>query len=237
MKTCAIYARVSTKGQSIEKQLDTLPKFAKEQGWEIYNIYTDNGISGASSKRVKFNELLNSMKEKKFEILLVESQDRISRDDNLEEIGKIFEVARKNNITLASPSEGQTDLNTFGDRLSAVVKQMIAAEEREKIKNRMLGGRKHRAQKGIPPVPAKQLPYGRIYNKDTGQWSLNPVKQKEIEMCVDAYLAGRSMKELTKVKKDDVKPVDLYYPELMKIFRSRLGDTWYWSGIEFKVPR
>ena len=46
-----IYARVSTEEQanegfSIRGQIEKLSDYAKIRGWEIYNVYSDDGISG-----------------------------------------------------------------------------------------------------------------------------------------------------------------------------------------------
>ena len=46
----AIYARVSTDGQSVNAQLAELREVADRRGWEIVREYTDKGISGAKGR-------------------------------------------------------------------------------------------------------------------------------------------------------------------------------------------
>ena len=46
----AIYARVSTDGQSVNAQLADLREVADRRGWEIVHEYTDKGISGAKGR-------------------------------------------------------------------------------------------------------------------------------------------------------------------------------------------
>ena len=42
----AIYARVSTDGQSVDNQLRELTSVAERHGWDVATTYTDEGISG-----------------------------------------------------------------------------------------------------------------------------------------------------------------------------------------------
>ncbi len=46
----AIYARVSTDGQSVDAQLAELRNVAEKRGWEIVQEYTDVGISGTTGR-------------------------------------------------------------------------------------------------------------------------------------------------------------------------------------------
>ena len=46
----AIYARVSTDGQSVNAQLADLRETSERRGWEIVKEYTDKGVSGAKGR-------------------------------------------------------------------------------------------------------------------------------------------------------------------------------------------
>ena len=54
-KKMACYCRVSTDKeeqlQSLEKQKEYFEKFASDNGYELYGIYADEGISGKQSRR------------------------------------------------------------------------------------------------------------------------------------------------------------------------------------------
>jgi DNA invertase Pin-like site-specific DNA recombinase len=52
MKKAAIYARVSTSGQTVSNQLQELRKVAERHGWEIVHEYKDSGISGSKGRDV-----------------------------------------------------------------------------------------------------------------------------------------------------------------------------------------
>ena len=46
IRRVAIYTRVSTDGQTTDNQKRELEEAARRHGWEIVQVFTDNGISG-----------------------------------------------------------------------------------------------------------------------------------------------------------------------------------------------
>ena len=80
---CAVYARVSTgfesQKTSIPMQIKLFDNYIKEQGWELYKIYTDEE-SGSKSNRDGIQQLLADAKAKKFDIVLAKELSRISRN-------------------------------------------------------------------------------------------------------------------------------------------------------------
>jgi DNA invertase Pin-like site-specific DNA recombinase len=50
-KNVALYARVSTDGQSTENQLRELRGAIERHGWTIAAEYVDRGVSGAKSRK------------------------------------------------------------------------------------------------------------------------------------------------------------------------------------------
>ena len=67
----AIYTRVSTEdqakeGYSLEVQREYLESFALREGYEVFKVYHDDGISGYSTERPALKELLKDGKEKKY---------------------------------------------------------------------------------------------------------------------------------------------------------------------------
>jgi DNA invertase Pin-like site-specific DNA recombinase len=81
LKRVAFYVRVSTDGQTVENQLRELDDAATRHGWEIVQIFTDEGISGSKSrdKRPGFDALCKGMARKEFDIVASWSVDRLGR--------------------------------------------------------------------------------------------------------------------------------------------------------------
>lgn len=80
----AIYARESsddiTQSPPIENQIERGKQWAKENGYEVVQVYSDNGFSGANWKRPEWNKSLLDAKRNLWQILWVFNQDRIARD-------------------------------------------------------------------------------------------------------------------------------------------------------------
>ena len=79
----AIYARYSTDMQreaSIEDQVHDCKERIKREGWSLAGIYADAAISGTIEDRPEYQKMLEHATEGKFEIVLAEGLDRLSRD-------------------------------------------------------------------------------------------------------------------------------------------------------------
>jgi DNA invertase Pin-like site-specific DNA recombinase len=91
----ALYGRVSTrdKGQDVENQLLQLRQYvASRQGWTICQEYTDQR-SGRSADRPDFLRLFQDAYEKRFDLVLLWSLDRFSREgatDTLQHLRKLI---------------------------------------------------------------------------------------------------------------------------------------------------
>jgi DNA invertase Pin-like site-specific DNA recombinase len=68
-KRVALYARVSTDGQSVENQLRELEAVAVKEGWEVVERFIDNGIRGAKGRegRPAFDKLCKGIVRREFE--------------------------------------------------------------------------------------------------------------------------------------------------------------------------
>lgn len=81
----AIYCRVSTEEQangfSLESQEAILVEYAEKKGFEIYDIYIDDGYSGKDFNRPEIQRLLRDGRQDKFDVVLAWKVDRISRSN------------------------------------------------------------------------------------------------------------------------------------------------------------
>jgi DNA invertase Pin-like site-specific DNA recombinase len=81
MTRVAIYARVSTGGQTTENQLRELRAVAKRLGHQVVAEFKDNGISGAKGRdrRPGLNGLLEGVTRRDFDKVMAWSVDRLGR--------------------------------------------------------------------------------------------------------------------------------------------------------------
>lgn len=108
MKKVAIYARYSSDLQSdasIEDQIQICNERAKHENWKVVNTYTDHGISGASLMRPGIQMLMQDAMAGKFDIVLAEGLDRLSRDQ--QDIAGIYKRFQFVGIAIHTLSDGR----------------------------------------------------------------------------------------------------------------------------------
>lgn len=81
----AAYCRVSTEKEaqidSLEKQIEFFNEFTKKNGYELYKLYADEGISGKQIKhRKQFQQMMIDAKAKKFDKVVVKDVSRFARN-------------------------------------------------------------------------------------------------------------------------------------------------------------
>ena len=148
-----IYARYSAgpgqTDQSIEGQLRVCKEYIKENGWEFTGYYADRHISGRTDKRPEFQAMINAAERREFDVLVVYSSDRFSRDKfhavsykhKLKELGIKIKYAAENipegpeGIFLESIMESWAEY--YSNELSRKVKRGMSDSAR---KAKYLGG-------------------------------------------------------------------------------------------------
>jgi DNA invertase Pin-like site-specific DNA recombinase len=78
-----VYARYSSDSQrdaSIEDQVRICRAEIGRNGWNLVQVYTDPGISGASTFRPGYQKLLQDATTGALDVVVAESLDRLSRD-------------------------------------------------------------------------------------------------------------------------------------------------------------
>ncbi|MFD2831057.1 recombinase family protein [Corticicoccus populi] len=148
----AIYARVSTEmqaaeGYSIDAQIETLQEYCKKQGYDIYKVYTDKGLSGSNmSKRPNLLTMLEDAKHGKFNKIYVWKLSRLAR--NTRDLLSIVEDLQKHNVDFHSLSESfevTTSTGMFMMQLLAAVSEY----ERNIIIDNVKLGQAQRAMDGL----------------------------------------------------------------------------------------
>jgi DNA invertase Pin-like site-specific DNA recombinase len=80
-KRVALYARVSTDGQSVENQLEELREVAARHGWQVAATFADRGVSGTKGRdgRPEFDKLLKAIARRDIDMVAAWSVDRLGR--------------------------------------------------------------------------------------------------------------------------------------------------------------
>ena len=109
IKRAVGYIRVSTaeqkeEGYSLLGQRKNIELFAEKQGYELIDVYADEGISGKNIiKRPGVQKLLEDAKTGKFDVLIIWKLTRLGR--SMKDVMNIAEILYSNNVELHSISE------------------------------------------------------------------------------------------------------------------------------------
>lgn len=147
MKKVAIYARVSTDKQTVTNQLIQLREVAQRSGYEIVQEFTDEGISGAKgrSERPALNEMLKCATQRKYDMVMVWSIDRLGR--SLQHLVEILNELQQKNIDLFFHQQAM-DTSSPSGRMMFSVFGALAEFERSLIRERVLAGQQRAKAKG-----------------------------------------------------------------------------------------
>ena len=139
MKT-AIYARVSTRRQETDNQIQQLREFATKLGWEIMAEYVDMVSGSGKKERPRFLAMMQDASQRKFDLLLFWSLDRLSREGIVRTLGYLQQFKSWN---VGWRSYTQPFLDTGNAMVTDIVLSVLAAvaqQERLTISERTLAG-------------------------------------------------------------------------------------------------
>ena len=103
----AIYARFSTDMQrdaSIEDQERQCHRLIENKGWRHVRTFADRGLSGASHTRPGYQDLLSFVRESACDVVVAESIDRLSRDQ--EHIAGFYKAMAFQGVIIVTVGEG-----------------------------------------------------------------------------------------------------------------------------------
>jgi DNA invertase Pin-like site-specific DNA recombinase len=133
-----IYARYSSDNQrdaSIADQIRVCRQFAERQGWQVLREYSDHAISGATLLRLGFQALMRDALRGDLEIVLAESLDRFSRDQ--EDTAGLFKRLTFASVNIVTLAEG--DITHLRIGLKGTMNALFLKELAEKTRRGMRG--------------------------------------------------------------------------------------------------
>lgn len=144
----SIYARVSTRDgrQDLENQLSPLREWATRLGGKIVTEYVDE-VSGSKGDRKALNRLLEDAHRRQFDCLLIWALDRLSREGISRMLGYL-ERLRQCDVRVLSHQEPWLDTGGPVSDLLIAIFGWVAAQERQRIRERILAGLKTAKAKG-----------------------------------------------------------------------------------------
>ena len=152
----AIYCRLSEEDRnklnanddsnSIQNQKSMLIQYAMDQGWEVYDIYSDDDYTGSDRRRPQFNRLLEDAKAKKFDIVLCKTQSRFTRELELVEkyIHSLFPLWGIRFVSIVDNADTANKGNKKSRQINGLVNEWYLEDMSENIRsvltNRRMNG-------------------------------------------------------------------------------------------------
>ena len=158
VRRAALYLRVSTDDQTVENQRLALEATCDQRGWEVVQIYEDNGISGSKGrdKRPGLDALLKDAVRGKFDAVLSWALDRLGR--SLLDLLTTLNELEAANVALVLHQQA-VDTTTPAGKMFFQVVGSFAEFERAMIRSRVNAGlaraRARGVQLGRPKVSGK----------------------------------------------------------------------------------
>lgn len=192
----AIYARYSSDMQSdasIEDQIRQCEERAKRESWAVYNCYTDHALSGASLMRPGVQMLLQDAMAGKFDIILTEALDRLSRDQ--EDIAGIYKRMQFVDVKILTLSEGEVSNLHIG--LKGTMNAMFLKDLADKTR-RGLRGRVEKGKSGGGLTYGYDVVKTTNANGDpvTGERTINPEQAAIVNRIFRDFAGGKSPKKI-----------------------------------------
>lgn len=110
-----IYARYSSDLQnprSVDDQIRECRALAKARGWSVADVFADQAISGASMLRPGVQALIAAAAEERFDVVVAEAIDRLSRD--LGDMAQLFKLLTARRVGIHTIAEGDVTLLHVG---------------------------------------------------------------------------------------------------------------------------
>ena len=193
---CAIYTRKSTEHNldlafnSLDAQREACEAYIKSQAHEGWRLapgrYDDGGLSGASLERPALQGLLDEIRARRIDIVVVYKVDRLTR--SLADFAKLVELFDAHGVSFVSVTQSFNTTSSMG-RLTLNVLLSFAQFEREVIGERVRDKIAASKRKGIwvgGPVPLG-------YSAKDKVLAIVPDEAASVRTIFDLYLTIRSV--------------------------------------------
>lgn len=200
MKRAVLYLRVSTLDQTTANQERELREVAERMGCEIVHVYKDHGISGAKGrdKRPAFDRLIRDAAQRKFDMVMAWSVDRLGR--SLRDLVSFLSELHALHIDLFLHQQG-LDTTTPAGKAMFQMMGVFAEFERAMIQERVRAGLKRAVsegkQLGRPRIPEEleqrilaALEAGGSVRKTAAKFGVDPSTVQRIKRPFDASVAA-----------------------------------------------
>ena len=195
-KIAGLYIRVSTEDQaregfSLPEQEKRLRAMCEYKGYEIYKLYKDAGISAKDMNRPAFEELLQDIREKKCNTIVVLKLDRLTR--SVYDMEFIMKFLEENDAYLDCANEEINTTNSSGKMVARLL-TTVSQNEIERTSERTKFGLAGAIKEGH--IPGKN-PLG--YKRADKKLVIDPLTKNIVKRVYDLYFEGKSYSNIATI--------------------------------------
>ncbi len=200
-KIAGLYIRVSTEDQaregfSLPEQEKRLRAMCEFKGYEVYKVYEDAGISAKTgNKRPAFDELLQDIKDKKCNTIVVLKLDRLTR--SVADWEKILTFLEENDAFLDCANDDINTTNANGKMISRILTS-VSQQEIERTSERTKIGLAGAIKAGHIP---HQSPLG--YKRENKTLVPDLTTKDIVIRIFEMYHNGLSYKKISNILNDE----------------------------------
>lgn len=195
----AAYARVSTDTEeqltSYAAQVSYYEEYIKSrEDWEFVSVYTDEGISGTSTRgREGFQRMIADALAGKIQLIVTKSVSRFARNtvDSLTTIRKL----KEHNVECYFEKEGIWTFDSKSETILAIMSSLAQEESRSISENVTWGHRKRMADGKFSVAYSSFLGYDK---GEDGKLVVNPEQAKIVKLIFRLFLQGKSPYSIAK---------------------------------------
>lgn len=195
----AAYARVSTEQDeqltSYGNQIEYYTNYIKSRSdWEFVEVYSDEGISGLSTKRrTGFNRMIEIALSGGIDLILTKSVSRFARNtlDTLETVRKL----KDNGVEVYFEKENIYTLDNKGELFLTIMATLAQEESRSISENVTWGKRRLMAQGKF------SLPYAHFLGYKRGADGKPQIVEEQaqiVRQIFDMYIKGKSLRDIAR---------------------------------------
>lgn len=207
------YARYSSDKQNVSSVDDQLRRFQSALapiGRELNPAltFTDHAISGKSTERPGFEALMEKVRRRELDVLLVEDVSRLAR--NQSDATRLYEELAYYGVQLISLGDG-IDTQQKGAKLQFGVKALFADIYLDDLRDKTLRGMEGRAHAGLATggrlLGYRSVPLTDAFGKPAGcKIEIHPETAEIVRRIFRMYLAGQSFSSIAVALNKDAVP-------------------------------
>ena len=218
---------LSGQSESINNQRDFITSYVIHQGWNIVEVYIDDGFSGLNFNRPAFKRMVADIESKKINLVITKDLSRLGRDyiDTGYYLERYFP---ENNVRYIALNDGiDTFSNSTNNDMSpfkSVINDLYAKDISKKIRAVMDTKRKNGKFIGaFAPYGYKKAPQ----NKNS--FIIDEEAAHIVKRIFESYMSGDSMQNITKTLNAERIPCPAKYKEFSSSYKNAMVKHYLWT--------